>query len=194
MIPDEPYPPWGLTHESFFLWHESYWVFCGTNLTVVSHGTKLIVPPHPSLLPPPSLPTPPLGLCQPARPLPRGTIAANCGYRLRFNSYQPSAVKLFSGFKNVVIEPCRTQDPLQHKINKFPSLLPGQQNKNKLFPTQRLQQTPKIHPGIHKNDFCGKLFFAIPSIRKPGFQRPERLNFESQINTKSDLETSPKTN
>ena len=43
---------------------------------------------------------------------------------------------------------------------------------------------------MYKSDFCEKLFFATPSLRKPGFKSLERLNFESNIGTKSDLETS----
>ena len=52
----------------------------------------------------------------------------------------------------------------------------------------------KIDPAILKNDFCKKSVFAIPSMRKPGFETPRRPDFYSTIGTKSVLEASSEKN
>ena len=51
----------------------------------------------------------------------------------------------------------------------------------------------KVDSRILENHFCD-FFVAIPLKRKPCFKSPERLHFAQQIDSKSDMETKPKTN
>ena len=54
------------------------------------------------------------------------------------------------------------------------------------------QKTIKIDLGVRKNDFSEKLIFAIPSMRKPRIRMPKNPNFDTEMNTKSFLESKPK--
>ena len=83
-------------------------------------------------------------------------------------------------------------EPLHHRKSiNFHACL---QNKIRRTAPKASRKRHKSNPKSIKNAFCEKLAIAILYIREPGSRSPRRPNFDSTIDTKSDLETSPERN
>ena len=132
--------------------------------------------------------------------LARGTTAADIEYRLLFNNHR-CCFQLFSHLLLSCYKAKLPRDLVPPPHEFWIQIHP--ENPSTFKPASGAIKTRKIRPPKNnrkstpesiKNELCEKLFFAIHVTGKPGFKSPRRPNFDSIINRKSGVKTSPKRN